>query len=95
MSLGVRILGEEEGEEISEEGYKGVNSLWLVRERRDLKGFSSRIFRIQPSGHTSMHEHEREHIALIIRGSCLLECGSERIMVREGSLVEIPPWIPH
>lgn len=95
MNLKVRVLEEELGEQITEEGYRGVNSVWLAMERRGLKEFSSRIFRIEAGGHTSMHSHEREHLALVIKGSCLVECASERILLKEGSLVEIPSGVPH
>lgn len=90
MGFRVRVLDEELGEEIIEEGYRGVNSVWLALERRGLKKFSSRIFRIEEGGPTSMHAHEREHLALVLRGSCLLESIQEEILLREGSLVEIP-----
>ncbi|MEM2996309.1 MAG: cupin domain-containing protein [Candidatus Bathyarchaeia archaeon] len=95
MGLKVRFLEDELGEEITEEGYRGVNSVWLARERGSLREFSSRIFRIEIGGHTSTHAHEREHIALVIKGSCLVECANERILLGEGSLVEIPSGAPH
>ncbi len=95
MSIRVRDLEEEPGEGVAEEGYRGVNSVWLVSEKSRLRGFSSRIFRIKAGGHTSMHEHEREHFALVLKGFCLLEASSERRLLKEGSLVEIPSWAPH
>jgi quercetin dioxygenase-like cupin family protein len=95
MKLKVRFLEEEPGEEITEEGYRGVNSVWLAVERGGLKEFSCRIFRIEAGGHTSMHSHERGHLALVLRGSCLVECASERRLLGEGALIEVPPMAPH
>ncbi len=95
LGFRVRVLDEEPGEEITEEGYRGVNSVWLALERRGLKEFSSRIFRIGEGGHTSMHAHERGHLALVLRGSCLLEGTQEKVLLGEGSLVEIPSGVPH
>ena len=95
VGVRVRALEEEPGEEVTEEGYRGVSSVWLAVERGGLKGFSSRIFRIEPGGHTSMHAHERENLALVLRGSCQLEYASERMLLKEGSLVEIPSGVPH
>lgn len=91
----IRRLQEEPGSDELEEGYSGVNSVWLVPERTDLAGFSSRIFRMEPGGHTPMHSHGREHVALVIRGTCRVECGSEAEEVGEGRVVAIPANAAH
>jgi len=95
MSLKVRRLTEEPGSDELEEGYSGVNTVWAVLKRNDLTGFSSRIFRMEPGGHTSMHAHEREHAAIVIRGSCRVECGSESEEVGEGCILTIPSNATH
>lgn len=95
MSLSIRKISQEPGAPEQEEGYSGVNSIWVVPERADLAGFSSRIFRMAPGGHTSMHAHEREHVALVLGGPCRVECGAEDQSVAEGHVMTIPPNVPH
>lgn len=86
----VRRLTEEPGIDEAKEGYSGVNSVWAVLKRTDLAGFSCRIFRMEPAGHTSMHAHDREHVAVVVRGTCRVECGSQVEEVGEGCIVTIP-----
>lgn len=95
MSLKVRRLTEEPGIDETEEGYSGVNTVWAVLRRDDLSGFSSRVFRIEPGGHTPMHEHDREHTVVIIRGTCRVESDSNVWKMNEGSIVTIPRNTPH
>lgn len=95
MSLKVRALTEEPGNDEVEEGYSGVNTVWVVLKRDDLAGFSSRIFRMEPDGHTSTHVHDREHVAVVIRGTCRVESGSNAWNVNEGSIITVPKKIPH
>lgn len=95
MSLRIRKLSEEPGSDEVEEGCSEVNSVWVVLKRTDLAGFSSRIFRIEPGGRTSMHTHDREHMAVVIRGTCRVDTGTEVKEVREGSIVTVPADTPH
>lgn len=95
MSLKVRRLTEEPGSDEFEEGYRGVNTVWMVLRRTDLAGFSSRIFRVEPGGHTPVHAHDRGHVAMVIRGICRVECGSEVEEVGEGCIVTIPSNAAH
>ena len=91
----VRRLREEPGEPEKEEGSSGVNSVDLVLKREDIAGFSSRILRIEPGGHTAFHEHEREHVAVVLRGRCRAETKTDMADVGEGCIVSIPPREPH
>ena len=91
----VRRLREEPGEPEKEEGSSGVNSVDLVLKREDVAGFSSRILRIEPGGHTAFHEHEREHIAVVLRGRCRAETKTDMADVGEGCIVSIPPGETH
>lgn len=95
MGLKVRRLTEEPGSDVVEEGYSGVNSIWVVVKRTDIAGFSSRIFRMETGGHTPIHAHSREHIAVVIRGTCRIECGSQVEEVGEGNIVAIPSKEDH
>jgi len=91
----VRRLREEPGEPEKEEGSSGVNSVDVVLKREDIAGFSSRILRIEPGGHTAFHGHEREHAAVVLRGRCRAETKTDMADIGEGCIVSIPPGEPH
>lgn len=95
MSVKVRKLSEEPGIEETEEGFSGVNSVWAVLKRTDLTGFSSRIFRIEPGGHTATHTHDREHLAVVVSGVCRVEGIPDPVTVGSGSIITVPPNISH
>jgi quercetin dioxygenase-like cupin family protein len=95
QEMKVRRLREEPGEPEREEGSSGVNSVDLMLKREDIAGFSSRILRIEPGGHTALHGHEREHVVVVLRGRCRAETGTDVADVGEGCIVSIPPGEPH
>jgi quercetin dioxygenase-like cupin family protein len=95
VSIRIRKLSEEPGDEVPEEGFSGVNSVWTVLKRTDLTGFSSRIFRMEPGGHTAAHSHAREHVAVVIKGKCRVEGGGETMDVGEGSILAVPAEASH
>jgi quercetin dioxygenase-like cupin family protein len=95
MSVRIRRLSEEPGIEETEEGVSGVNTIWAVLKRTDLTGFSSRIFRMEPGGHTATHTHDREHVAVVVSGVCRVESIPDPVTVSSGSLITVPPNLPH
>jgi len=95
VSIRIRRLSEEPGEDVEEMGFEGVNSVWAVLKREDLTAFSSRIFRMRPGGHTGMHAHDREHAAVVIRGECGVEGPHGSWRVPAGSIVMVPAKVPH
>ena len=95
MSIRVRKLSEEPGINETEPGFQGVNSIWMVLKRTDLAEFSSRIFRMEPGGHTAIHTHEREHVTVVVSGSCRVEVGEESWTAEAGSIITIPPNLIH
>jgi quercetin dioxygenase-like cupin family protein len=95
MSLKVRKLSEEPGVDKQEEGFSGVNTVWAVLKRTDLTGFSSRIFRMDPGGHTATHAHDREHVAIVVSGTCMAESGGDKRPVSAGSIITVPKKVPH
>ena len=95
MSIKVRKLSEEPGIDEEEEGYEGVNSVWAVLKREDLTGFSSRIFRMGPLGHTATHSHAREHVAVVVKGKCRVEGGQEAKDADAGSIITVQSNAPH
>ena len=95
MSIKIRKLSEEPGITETNEGFNGVNSIWAVLKRTDLKGFSSRIFRMEPGGHTTNHTHDREHVVVVISGVCRVEGIHDPVTVRSGSIITVPPNLFH
>ena len=95
MSVRIRKLAEEPGEQVTEEGFKDVNNVWVVQKRKAMGSFSSKIFRIEPGGHTDLHAHDREHIAVVIRGTCRVEGGGTIEDVREGSIIAVGKGVSH
>ena len=95
MSIRVRKLSEEPGIDDTEPGFQGVNTVWAVLKRTDLAEFSSRIFRMEPGGHTATHTHEREHVAVVVSGACRVEVGEESWTVGSGSIITVPPNLVH
>ena len=95
MSVRIMKLSEVPGVDMEEEGFKGVNSVWAVLKRDDVTAFSSRIFRMGPGGHTAMHAHDREHVAVVVRGMCRIEGNGTIDEAGEGSVVAIPVGVPH
>ena len=95
MSLRIRKLSEEPGIDEMEHGFKGVNAVWAVMKRTDLAEFSSRIFRMEPEGHTATHTHEREHVAVVVSGVCQVEVGEDSWIVGSGSIITVPPNLVH
>jgi len=95
MSIKLRKLSEEPGIDETEDGFQGVNSVWAVLARTDLAEFSSRIFRMKLGGHTATHTHEREHVAVVVSGSCRVEVGEESWTAGAGSIISVPPNLIH
>ena len=95
MSIRIRKLSEEPGIEETEEGFSGVNTVWAVLKRTDLVEFSSRIFRMEPGGHTANHTHEREHIAVVVSGACRVHVGEESWTAGAGNIINVPSNLIH
>jgi quercetin dioxygenase-like cupin family protein len=95
MSVRIMKLSEVPGVDMEEEGFKDVNSVWAVLKKDDVTAFSSRIFRMGPGGHTAMHAHDREHVAVVVRGMCRIEGDGTIDEAGEGSVVAIPVGVPH
>ncbi len=95
MSLKIRKLAEEPGEQVTEEGFSGVNNVWVVQRRDEMGPFSSRIFRIEPGGHTDLHTPDREHLAVVIRGTCRVEGGGVVEDAGEGSIIAVGKGVSH
>ena len=78
-----------------EEGSVGVNAIDIVLKRTDVKGFSSRLLRIAPGGHTATHSHAREHAVAVVSGQCRVETKDGSTEVRGAMVMHIAPWEEH
>jgi quercetin dioxygenase-like cupin family protein len=95
MSLKIRIISEEPGEPMTDEGQRGVNSVMAVPKREDISGYSCRIIRFEPGGATTFHEHDREHVIFVLSGKIRVETSSEMKEVKPGMIVQIPTRLNH
>ena len=94
MSLIVRKLKEEEWVPWIGEGYEKASSLMMIKETKT-EEVSCRIIRLDPSGTTAMHEHDRVHHVIILDGSALIETDREKINLDPLKAVEVPSKVPH
>jgi quercetin dioxygenase-like cupin family protein len=94
MSLEIRRFSQEPGEPMPGEGHHGVNTVMAV-PMRDVSAYSCRILRIEPDGSTAIHQHPREHFVLALMGKARVETDKEVMELTPGTIVNIPPDVPH
>ena len=94
MSLNIRTLNQEPGEPMPGEGHRGVNTVMAV-PMREASAYSCRVLRIEPDGSTAIHQHPREHFVLALSGRARVETDAEVAEIVPGTVVNIPPDVPH
>ena len=94
MSLKIRRLSQEPGEPMPGEGHHGVNTVMAV-PMREASAYSCRVLRIEPDGSTAIHQHPREHFVLALTGKARVETDTEVVEIAPGTVVNIPPDVPH
>jgi len=94
MSLKIRRLSQEPGEPMPGEGHRGVNTVMAV-PMREVSAYSCRVLRIDPGGSTAIHQHPREHVVLALTGKARVETDTEVTEIVPGTIVTIPPDVPH
>jgi quercetin dioxygenase-like cupin family protein len=50
---------------------------------------------MEPGGHTVIHTHEREHVAVVVSGVCGVEGIPDPVTAIQGSIITVPPNLPH
>ncbi|MEF8878761.1 MAG: cupin domain-containing protein [Candidatus Thermoplasmatota archaeon] len=55
-------------EKPDEKGLKDVKLRWLISKKDGAENFAMRLFKIQPKGHTPLHQHDWEHEVFILEG---------------------------
>ena len=73
----------------------GVNSVMVVPYMDDVSGFSARLMRLNPGGHTGFHQHPRVHAVLVLGGRIRIETGDEVKHAEAGVVVSIPTNMQH
>ena len=94
MSLKIRRLSQEPGEPMPGEGHHGVNTVMAV-PMREASAYSCRVLRIDQDGSTATHRHPREHFVLALTGKARVETDTEVAEIAPGTVVNIPPDVPH
>ena len=94
MKTETRKLANENWDPWIDEGYNAASSIMMV-PKTEAKAVSCRIIRLEPSGHTGMHSHERVHHVIALEGLPELETDTERIKLDKLIAVKIAANVPH
>ncbi len=86
----------EEQVEMNGRVLKGVWIRWLFRAGEgEARGFSFRVFRVEPGSVIPAHRHPWEHGILVLEGEGVVRIGNARYRVRRGDFLLIPPNVEH
>lgn len=78
--------------EVAMPGMSGVAVQAILMEHTQLPGFLVRMFRLQPAGHTGLHQHPQQHLHYVVAGSGLfVGANGEREPLRTGDVVLTEP----
>lgn len=98
----IRHLGDFEWKGVPLEPYKVTTEFWKGMTRRELAGkrgesqrFQVRYFEIAPGGHSTLEQHEHEHVVIPIRGRGIAQFGCYIYEVGFGDVVYVAPNDPH
>jgi quercetin dioxygenase-like cupin family protein len=86
---------EVELEEPVEQGVKDVKLRWLISKRDGAKNFAMRLFEIQPSGYTPLHQHDWEHEVFILEGDGVTKNKTSGEPFKQGDIFFVPPMEWH
>ncbi|MEP0827626.1 MAG: cupin domain-containing protein [bacterium] len=87
----VRKFGEIEETEVSSGDVLGVTKKIPIGKKEGWEGYSLRVFKIAPGGHTSKHQHDWEHVNYIISGKGRLMIDGVMHEVEEKDFALVPP----
>lgn len=98
----IRHGGDFTWEGVALEPYKATTEFWKGVTRRELSGtrgesqrFHVRYFEIAPGGHSTLEQHEHEHVVIPIRGRGEAQFGCDVYRVAFGDVVYVAPDDPH
>lgn len=78
-------------EEPKEKGIKDVKVRWVISKNDGAKNFAMRVFEIQPSGYTPLHQHDWEHEVFILEGEGVVKNKEKEEQFKQGDILFIPP----
>jgi ribulose-bisphosphate carboxylase large chain len=98
----IRHNGDFNWREVALEPYKQTTETWKGITRRELVGkrgespcFHVRYFEIVPGGHSTMEQHDHEHVVIPLRGRGEAQLGCYIHRVGFGDVVYVAPSDPH
>ena len=94
MSTIKRRLSGDDWEPWFGEGYEDAYSTMMV-PKTSASEVSTRLIKLESSGHTETHSHDRIHHVVMVDGQAVLETDSETVVLDHLMLVEIPANVPH
>ena len=79
-----------------EERSEGVKKRVVIGKPDGAHNFIMRVFEVEPGFSSSFHEHSWEHEIFVIKGEAHIRNGrEEKIPIREGNVIFIPPFEKH
>ena len=78
-----------------ETGFKGVTIRWLVSPKLGAKNYAMRHFTMKKGAEIPIHNHDWEHEIFILRGEGTITNGREKVHVKAGDFLYVPPNEPH
>jgi quercetin dioxygenase-like cupin family protein len=87
--------GSMERKKIEGNGILDVTKAVPVGKNEGWDGYTMRVFRIAPGGHTPRHQHDWEHVNYIISGKGKLFLDGKEYEVSEKDFAFVPPNALH
>jgi quercetin dioxygenase-like cupin family protein len=91
----VRHYTEVQAVPVAMEGAERVLIRNLITAHDGAPNFAMRVFDVAPGGHTPLHQHDYEHEIFILEGEGEVTEGRRILALSPGSVVFIPPNLPH
>jgi quercetin dioxygenase-like cupin family protein len=93
MKLG--HYSEVELENVTMEGAEGAKIRWLISAKDGAPNFATRLFEVDPGGHTPFHTHSWEHENFIVEGEGALVTEEGDKPFKTGDFIYVPPQFKH
>jgi len=77
------------------DGLLHVSMANVVGEGEGWDGYTMRVFRVAPGGHSPLHEHDWEHVNHVIKGRGKLRLGDEVHDLDTKDFACVPPNVRH
>ena len=82
-------------EDVTMEGAKGAKIRWLISEKDGAPNFATRLFEVEPAGHTPFHTHNWEHENFVVEGEGVLVTEDGEKPFSKGDVIYVPPNFKH